>query len=489
MSNVLGQNAPLAEEGEVHARLGWLVVPLGVTLLLGGATAWQSLQLSLWVDELHTAWASAGDWAEVVPRAAIGNQTPPYFVMQWWLGRTFGHSELVLRLPSLFAWCAVVALVAFALRQFVVRPQHRPIWLVLSLIALDRQQIFFATEARPYMLLSLVNLLGWLALANWLQAAGDRSRVAWLAWVGWVGCCIAALWLQPIAILFVTAQGLWVLWHSGPVRWPGLCLAAILVSVAILPMRYQIVPVWEERHAWAMFASDLRWQNILKQFPLLIVGGTGMLAALIGWCWPQARPSSTRAEDYPSSRMWLCGWAVPLGLVILLTAAEVVPLMHARYLFAATLPLALWTASMLARLPSGRLVALLVLGMIMLQAVQQGSVSAWLSGRLPVVDRGENWRAAAAHIQTAINRGEDCQIYCVSNLIEGAEATGLDDEPLRQAYLSMPMRSLYSVARPGDVVALPNDPRTWLEIVSKHAKPASPAGFWCAVRTQASASV
>ncbi len=117
--------------------------------------------------------------------------------------------------------------------------------------------------------------------------------------------------------------------------------------------------------------------------------------------------------------MYLIAWAVPFGMVFLVTALGVAPLMHARYLFAATLPLTLWTATALARLSSGQLVTALAMGMVMLQSVQQGSVSSWLTGRLPVVERGEHWREAIDYINRQAATDQPVQIFCASSLIEG----------------------------------------------------------------------
>ncbi len=86
-------------------RSGYVVpVVLAVlALLLRAAGVFESL----WLDELHTAWAAWAGWTEVAPRAAIGNQTPLYF----WLCKAqllaLGPSEWSLRLGSLTAGVAL----------------------------------------------------------------------------------------------------------------------------------------------------------------------------------------------------------------------------------------------------------------------------------------------------------------------------------------------------------------------------------------------
>ncbi len=181
--------------------------------------------------------------------------------------------------------------------------------------------------------------------------------------------------------------------------------------------------------------------------------------------------------------LWFCAWAWPLGMVILLTALGVAPLMHARYLYAATLPLTLWTACMLSHLRSGRSVAIIVCGMILLQAVQQGSWQAWISGRLPVVERGEQWREAVACInQYERDHATTAQIYCAASLIEGSRSDFLDGRALRENYLSLPLRTLYPVSESTRIVSLLNDPRTWAAVISGISSPVRRVGCWCGHR-------
>ncbi len=76
MSSPVGQIVAEPASGTGAKRLNWLALPMAISLVLGGATAWSSMQQSLWIDELHTAWVSTGPWSEVTARAAAGNQTP-----------------------------------------------------------------------------------------------------------------------------------------------------------------------------------------------------------------------------------------------------------------------------------------------------------------------------------------------------------------------------------------------------------------------------
>lgn len=491
------------------------VLPIALSLWLGGATAWYSMHQSLWIDELHTAWSSTGSWEEILPRAAIGNQTPLYFLWQWCLGRTFGQSEVCLRATSLVAWFGSLALFTSIIRLLVSRPSHRALWYLMCLAALDRQQIFFATEARPYMLMSLVLLLGWLALDAWLtpgkpehevtsaaQSTNElAARSSW-AWIGWQTCCVMAMWLQPTAVLFVAAQFAWALWSGINQRarrrsstLAGIAIGLLLLAGLVWPMRYVLEPAWHGRQAWTAFAADLRWSNVLRQLPILVVAVPGAIA----WVVSVFNPGFTSDRR---AGMFLVAWLLPLMIVIGLTAAGIAPLMHARYLFAATLPMTLWCALMLSRLPS-RWITVTILSLIVAQAIQQGSARDWLAGRLSVVTRGEGWREAIEHINCqAANDEKSVTIYCASNLIEGSRADYLTKNELsrrelapvhshqlsagslREEYLSLPLRTLYGVTQRARIVALLNDPRSWRLADSAVAE--TQESRWLIVRTSPS---
>ena len=79
-----------------------LVVAVGICVL-GAALRIAPLGESLWLDELHTAWCAVGPLDEVASRAALGNQSPVFFSLEWLLLRVLGDSEFALRLPSLIA--------------------------------------------------------------------------------------------------------------------------------------------------------------------------------------------------------------------------------------------------------------------------------------------------------------------------------------------------------------------------------------------------
>ncbi len=62
----------------------WLAYALlGTITLLALAVRIQQAGESLWLDELHTAWTVSGGIGELPHRAAMGNNSPLYFLLPW----------------------------------------------------------------------------------------------------------------------------------------------------------------------------------------------------------------------------------------------------------------------------------------------------------------------------------------------------------------------------------------------------------------------
>src|SRR5689334_23229669 len=93
-------------------------IGLVIAVLLAAALRLPQMSDSLWLDELHTAWCASGSLADVAPRASIGNHAPLYFYLPYVTTSVFGLSEFNLRLPSLIAGLALVAVVGTLVWQW-----------------------------------------------------------------------------------------------------------------------------------------------------------------------------------------------------------------------------------------------------------------------------------------------------------------------------------------------------------------------------------
>jgi hypothetical protein len=252
-----------------------LASAVAIAVLWGSVASISAMNESLWLDELHSVWCATGTASQVAQRAHLGNQLSPYYWFLWIVGHLFGTAEAIWRAPSLIAWLISIATVACCLSSgrwlgCGCKSNSKNIasgsalW-VLTLLALDRTQIFYATEARPYAILALIVFWSWLALAVWSELwfseSASRPSRKWIWWwLTWCGSICLSCWLQPIAILAVVAQGIYLFclllgWHA-KVRWKQTvfekawpCLVAtILFAIAMLPAMAEVAAIWD-RHS------------------------------------------------------------------------------------------------------------------------------------------------------------------------------------------------------------------------------------------------
>lgn len=126
-----------------------------VLFVIAAALRWPSCGESFWVDELHTAWCTFGDWNEVRHRASMGNQQPLYFGGLW-IWQHITPSNLI-DLYGIEAWLRSTSVIASAATASVVyvivaRVSRSQIGGVAAGLAMsiESSSIFYGTELRPY---------------------------------------------------------------------------------------------------------------------------------------------------------------------------------------------------------------------------------------------------------------------------------------------------------------------------------------------------
>ena len=430
---------------------------------------------SLWIDELHTSWcANASAWRQIAQRAADGNQTPAYFWFIACLQQTLGgqvdsRAEWIVRLPSMIAWFVSAAIVAAAV--VAARPERSsdraigPVFIVgiVAWIAFDRLHWFYATEARPYALLQLTTFAGWCSIAA-LSRNQSWPRVAWLV------LAIASVHLHLTAALPVACQwlvGCAMIWRRSrnstadapeqavaPEKrmrfeltvWAG---GAVVVAIACLPILSVAFPVWQRRTQWAAFASDISITNAIKMFPVVPIVASVVVALVIDRIVSGRRAKSSDTSGATETRFvwwsamlapWLIAWAV--------TALEIAPVFHRRFVIACALPLVMLGAVELMRVRAAWLrgLALIVVSVSILYS--QGSIDVWRKGYLVGQLRGEDWRGAIAWLNEQAER--DDGLLCSSGLVE-ANGVNLPLDAELADYLEFPVHGLYEVrARDGE---------------------------------------
>jgi uncharacterized membrane protein len=278
-----------AHVADRHAgRDRWIV--LGLVVLATVIRAWGLTASNLWLDEANSWQVATDSWAGLFTNVLRSPLGPLYFVLlKSWIG-VFGESVLALRSLSLVASVALIP-VAYALgARLLSRPAAL---LACCLLALSPLELYFAQEARMYMLVSLLGAACVLAYVHWRDdepATGSRSPRA----RSMLACYAAA----GIALLFTHLIA-------------GLLLVAINVDATVVLLRSRRSA--RDRAAW------IAANGIIAIVVLIYLG-------------------SISAGSAVSSQ----AWRTPMGAEVALRAALLLPFnaVHAQHFY----PTDFWTA-------------------------------------------------------------------------------------------------------------------------------------------------
>lgn len=465
---------------------------------------------SLWVDELHSAWAVWAGLGEVAERAEAGNQSPWYFYALWVWKQLAGGSEPALRLPSVLAAaaaCVVLVVAAGQASRSVITGA-----LAGLLLALERNAIFFGTEARPF---ALVMLLTAIAAASAVRLQRGDSN--------WARCVLAAaaflaVLMHPTAGLPLTAI-VAVAWGGATLtrcgRLPGasssgqpqsgqgraaarsgspgraamapgwrasdLLLSGAAMLLALAVNAASVGRVWRQRSNWASFAQPQSLSDLGTIWPwwwMIVVPLSlwGLLQVATRLRRDQARRNVEASRRSPASIVWRQQWPLLLAAVLVTTAigwglgrSGLLSIWHRRYMVG-VLPLLCWASADLWRAAAAaaadllrlgahrrRVSALLAVVAVLAVTYEQGTAARLASGRVRLTQRGEDWRGAVQWVRDQRRPGEP--LWVAAELIESAdwEVNELDrggnqragpDGEAHDRYLLYPVQGPYRLANP-----------------------------------------
>jgi mannosyltransferase len=421
-----------------------LAALVAITLVSGGMRLWQSRE-SLWLDELHTGWCAVGSFAEVVPRALAGNQSPLFFWLEWLLVQLLGPSEFALRLPSLIAG----TLLGVALYAAMVRWTGEP-WLgVLAawLVAVDPRQIFYATEARPYALVQLLAVLHVMLLVELIQRPSLLRRTLFVA-----GAVLLFHLHYTAGLLLAAELAVYLLWrsiHQEPLLYGGksLTLDLFFIAAFCVPALGNLQAIYGRRTNWAAFVTQQPATEILDIWP---AGWAALLALIFAdrLVIPRKAGGSLRSTPAtPASELpplavllWLL---VPLAIAWFLTATDTARLLFRRYVVVSASAATLLTVLCLRMVPFRSLQVVLGIGIAAFGLRSSFLVEQYRLDRRFIADRPDDWRGAIAHFNAAPNH-DRYPVLVRSWLIE---ADGLHSAPSRELvdYCLYPVHSLYAI--------------------------------------------
>lgn len=411
-------------------------VLLGVLFGLTIAFHWlPPLRESLWLDETVSYWIAAAPFREMLARAQTYQYSSVYFPLLWLVYRIdMGHSELLLRLPSVLAVLAAAAFLHRTARELFDREAG---WLTAIAFASLQVVAFAASNARPYGFGLLMVTAAMFFHLRWLRGAGGLRE----GLLG-VGLACAGVYFQPLLGLLLAVQAIgacaWLL--AGRLSWRDAIAAGAVAAALLVPDREAIASLFERREmlSWLPPPSPAALAAVFLP-PLLLFGFSR---------WASAARAKAAAREAPEARS-LC-WLVLLWCVlpplVLLAVSLVTPtqLFSPRYYGAAAPALAILAGSAIHRLRDFRTRLLVV------AALAAGSII-WTDARdSSFVD----WREQAAVVRS-LALPETTPVLIHSQLIEAAQIDWLED-PERRQYLLAPLAP-YPIE--GRVIALPYDLR------------------------------
>jgi len=441
-----------------------------VLACLGGVLRfWIASHDHLWLDELHTAWATGGAWSDVAPRSSAGNQSPFYFWAVWIFRQFFGDSDLSLRGVSLIAGVAVVLAGTYLLWDWTKSSLATITGGVL--LAFNPEFVFYATEARPYVFLQLLALVQVIVFWGLLQTLDRPLKLeqtgktsfakTWLPATGLVLLSTLMIYTHATVLWLFIVEAIFLMGYvviasrteSVPLKYVLVIFGsiAVLTALASLPAVREMGNVYGRRANWQLIS--LRG-NLLAEIrsPLLLGIALPLAVALVFFMggafldgrslgdWRSKGPK--RLADFWWVRSsWVLLWAlVPLTCILLADYSGIAPLALSRYAIVGTvaLPIFAGLCVALARNSVWQMVIAMVLAGTNLYF--NPYLDRMISGKSLAFQRGENWRDPIHEINQNLEKRSH-PVFLFANLIEDVEAFANDDAAY-QEYLRFPLNGL-----------------------------------------------
>lgn len=448
-------------------------------MLLATALRVPQMRESLWLDELHTAWVVDGDLREIPARAAIGNQSPLYFLLPWLTTRLIGLNEAALRLPSLVAGLAVI--VAIYALVWRMTASHAGALLAAWLAAIEPNFLYYSLEARPYAWVQLIGVLQVLAFWQLVggDSVGDRPALRWR--MALVALSIALFYLHYTAALLIAAEityfALAQFFFRDAARYSTRQALGdfALFALCCLPALWHLQAIAGRREAWWKFVPhDPSPWSLLSIFTLGI--SIGLPLAAVVAMHAVRRTQTALAKDKLTVKPLIFGavWLfVPLLAAYAATTLDVAPLWMRRYVIvSAAAPLVI--AGVLCSAAPAKLLRLALALVVAAAAMwSHGPQRQWTRDGRWIARSTQDWRAAVAEIDRNVDT-DNWPALVRSGLIE-VEADKLAASDSLRAYALLPVASMYRVDRTQMPLAFSQPTRL---ATSDTQQLAQSSGFW-----------
>ena len=419
------------EEAPEPGHVRWLQILTVVVI----ASLWLvPLFSSLWLDELGTWWVVKDGLGDAAHRAlTFHGQSPLYYVIVWATRVVGGHSEVVLRLPSLIAATASAFLLYRLARTLIGREAAR---LAVLVFVATNVVAFEASEARPYALATLAVIGSTYALVRWLD---DGRR--WSPALVYAVLAVTVVWMHYLFALVLVPHALYAFIRlrrsDTDASARRLIAVAVIVTAGIVPLAIQLASLWDRRSTLSIPSeATVGGFAVVLLPPVLVISlFLGSLLARLGGP-VRIAPAPARSSTLVLVGSWLLFPVITLFLVSTLTTVD---FLSPRYFASMAPAIALfagWAIASLEPASARRIVA---------AALAIFSVVAYFG----TTKDGEDWRGAAAFERAHADAGTIVLLHPA--LIESTQLDWFSD-PVKRSYL-LSVQSYYPME--GRVIPMP----------------------------------
>jgi hypothetical protein len=401
---------------------------------------------------------------QVATRAASGNQSPVYFWLVWLTTQAAGLNEIALRLPSVIAGVSLVLLAFYVTWRWT--GQWTAAAFVALLVALDRDCVFYAQEARPYAWVQLLGLAQVYCFQRLVQRAGGRDRASF------VGLTVLLFYVHYTSILLLAGELVYyAVLQVSPAWRPAYRLRSFvcdmfLIAVCLLPAGWHLLAIAARRENWELFIRKQPLQAIgylfplyaYVQLPVIVVAAGYLLRWSAGWfyCNPKrerghGNPKRERGRDQqglprcPRLRfgflLTVCWLFVPLLAAWFLTYFDIARLFFPRYVIVSVVAAIVLAGLCYAVCPWRLLRVACVVSVVWVSVSHSGMIRQYRQDSRVIGDRNQDWRGAVTAINARLPQHR-FPVFVRSGLIEAAGLRSSDDPDLRR-YCLLPVFSLY----------------------------------------------
>lgn len=242
----------------------WMIMAIAILIRL------PYLSESYWYDETFTSAMIRLPFNQL-GEAILYDVHPPLAYLPFWIwARLFGDSDMMLRLPSLIMGVVSIWL-AYGIAYYV-KPEYA-LW-GAGAVALLPTHLIYSTEARAYMLLTILVMVCILAIIE--------DRPAWFLWGALLPyvhahgliylAILSSIW---IANIFQRVRCFECFGYSkrNMYRWIANRISPLIFILTMLPMAMIIIKLQSSDVADGFWLRDMGLGGVLALLPNILIGG------------------------------------------------------------------------------------------------------------------------------------------------------------------------------------------------------------------------